>query len=57
MSQTEIVNLEDLVPANYVYRKFKQLWSFKTVEPELKKLENWSIALIMGLLQSELLII
>ena len=40
MSQTEVVNLEDLVPANHMYRKFKQLWSFKTVESELKKLES-----------------
>lgn len=32
MHQTEIVNLEDLVPENHVYRKFIKLWSFKNAE-------------------------
>ena len=51
MSQTEIVNLENLVPANHMYRKFKQLWSFKTVERELKKLESDNNYKVYGLLR------
>lgn len=40
MSQTEIINLEDLVPANHMYRKFIKLWSFRNVEKQLSKIET-----------------
>ncbi len=39
MSQTEIINLENLVPINYIYRKFVKLWSFRNVEKRLSKIE------------------
>jgi transposase, IS5 family len=38
MYQTEIVNLEDLVPSNHAYRKFAKIWSFKDVEKRLSHL-------------------
>lgn len=38
MYQTEIVNLEDLVPSNHAYRKFTRIWSFKNVEKRLSHL-------------------
>lgn len=40
MSQTEIINLEDLVPVNHMYRKFVKLWSFRNVEKLLSKIET-----------------
>lgn len=40
MYQTEIVNLEDLVPANHMYRKFIKLWSFSHVERQLSEIET-----------------
>lgn len=40
MSQTEIINLEDLVPVNHMYRKFVKLWSFKSVEKQLSQIET-----------------
>ena len=40
MHQTEIVNLEDLVPANHMYRKFVKLWSFRNVDKHLSQLET-----------------
>lgn len=39
MYQTEIINLNELVPSNHVYRKFVELWSFINVEKELAQLE------------------
>lgn len=35
-----MVSLEELVPANHNYRKFKKLWDLKEVERELKKVET-----------------
>jgi len=40
MHQTEIVNLEDLVPAKHMYRKFIKLRSFTNVEKQLAFLET-----------------
>ncbi|MGZ7068749.1 MAG: transposase [Methanobacterium sp.] len=40
MHQTEVVNLEDLVSASHIYRKFAKLWSFGNVEKELSHLIN-----------------
>ncbi|MBP9743716.1 MAG: transposase [Burkholderiales bacterium] len=40
MYQTEIVNLEDLVPSNHMYRKFIKLWSFTNVENQLLAIET-----------------
>lgn len=40
MHQTEIVNLEDLVPNNHMYRKFLSVWSFKGIERILKSVER-----------------
>lgn len=40
MHQTEIVNLEDLVPAKHMYRKFIKLWSFGNVEKQLSEIET-----------------
>ena len=39
-TQTEIVNLEDLVPQKHVYRKFKSLWDFRNIQKILKEVEN-----------------
>lgn len=36
----EIVSLEDLVPQDHMYRKFKELWDFDFVKSELKFLET-----------------
>ena len=38
--QTELINLEDLVPMDHNYRKFAKLWDFKYVKKQLKKLEK-----------------
>jgi len=40
MKQVEMICLEDLVPENHNYRKFKSIWSFKFVKKTLKKLEK-----------------
>ena len=40
MHQTEVVNLEDLVPAGHSYRRFIKLWSFKNVEKQLSSIET-----------------
>ena len=40
MQQVEMICLEDLVPENHNYRKFAKIWSFKSVEARLKKLEK-----------------
>ena len=40
MQQFEMICLEDLVPENHNYRKFAKIWSFKSVEERLKKLEK-----------------
>lgn len=40
MHQTEIVNLEDLVPVKHIYRKFIELWSFINVEKQLSGIET-----------------
>lgn len=40
MYQTEIVNLDDLVPHNHSYRRFKDIWSFANVSKQLKELES-----------------
>ena len=34
-----MVSLEDLVPSNHVYRKFKELWDCTDIEKEMKKME------------------
>ena len=34
-----MLSLEDLVPSNHVYRKFKELWDFTDIEKEMKKME------------------
>jgi IS5 family transposase len=38
--QIEMVCLEDLVPANHIYRKFQTLWNLEPVRKELEKLES-----------------
>lgn len=38
-SQVEMVSLEELVPANHSYRKFKELWDFSDIKNELEKIE------------------
>jgi len=40
MHQTEIVNLEELVPQHHVYRKSNNMWSFTSVEKQLSCLVN-----------------
>lgn len=40
MLQVEMICLDDLIPANHNYRKFAKIWSFKSVEKRLKKLEK-----------------
>ncbi len=41
-SQVEIVSLEELVPANHIYRKFKELWNLTQIEKEMDKIEAGS---------------
>jgi len=38
--QIERVSLEDLVPNDHNYRKFVELFNFKTIDYRLKKLEK-----------------
>lgn len=40
MQQIEMINLEDLIPQNHVYRRFIRIWSFKFAEKQLKKIEK-----------------
>lgn len=37
--QVEMVSLEDLVSSDHIYRKFKDLWDFSSIERELSKIE------------------
>ena len=37
--QVEMVSLEELVPSNHSYRKYKGLWDFSDIEYELEKIE------------------
>lgn len=37
--QVEMVTLEELVPSNHIYRKFKELWNLNDVKKELEKIE------------------
>ena len=39
-SQIEMISLEELVPRNHNYRKFVELFNFKSIEYRLKKLES-----------------
>ena len=39
MYQTEMVNLDDLVSEDHIYRKFDQLWKFQYAAKQLKKRE------------------
>ncbi|MFC1659569.1 transposase [Pseudomonadota bacterium] len=39
LHQVEMVTLEELVPKNHIYRKFKELWNLNDVKKELKKIE------------------
>ena len=38
--QLVMVSLDDLVPSNHTYRKFKLLWSFDDINRHLKKVEK-----------------
>ena len=40
MQQIEMINLEDLVAHNHTYRRFMKIWSFRSAEKQLKKLET-----------------
>ena len=51
MNQIEMISLEDLIPQNHNYRKFVQIWSFQSVEKELKKLEKENSYKGFGLLR------
>ena len=37
--QVEMVSLEELVSSDHIYRKFKTLWDFSSIESELSKIE------------------
>ena len=37
--QVEMICLEELVPDNHIYRKFKELWNFSEIEKEMSKME------------------
>jgi len=37
--QVEMISLEELVPANHIYRKFSELWDFTDIKKELEKIE------------------
>ncbi len=39
-NQVVMVTLEELVPADHMYRKFLKLWKFDHVSKKLKKLEK-----------------
>jgi len=39
-NQVVMVSLEELVPANHVYRKFLKLWKFEAVAKRLKRIEK-----------------
>lgn len=40
MEQMQLVSLEQLVPENHSYRKYKEVWSFKPVFKELKRIKK-----------------
>ncbi len=40
LNQITMVSLEDLVSQKHQYRKFKKLFNFKEIEPELKSIES-----------------
>jgi hypothetical protein len=40
MNQIEIITLNSLVPANYIYRQFYNIWSFDFVENTLRLCEK-----------------
>lgn len=40
MHQIEMISLEDLVPANHRYRRFREIWTFKYANKQLKKAEK-----------------
>ena len=40
LNQITMVSLEDLVCQKHQYRKFKKLFNFKEIEPELKSIES-----------------
>jgi len=39
-NQVVMVSLEELVPANHIYRKFLKLWKFEAVAKRLKRIEK-----------------
>ncbi len=50
-NQIEMVSLEDFIPETHNYRKFDQIWSFKSVEKKLKQLEKNNPYKGLGLLR------
>ncbi len=38
--QIMMISLEDLVPTDHIYRRFRELWKFETVEKQLKHVEK-----------------
>ncbi len=51
MYQTEIICLDDLIPAFHQYRRFNSLWLFESVAKRLKKLEKGNPNKGFGLLR------
>ena len=49
MSQSTIVNLEDLIPSTHIYRKFRELWDLDFVRSELSNLERHKLYTGYGL--------
>ena len=45
-----MVTLEELVPSDHIYRKFKELWDFSEIEKEMNKMESNSTHKGYGLL-------
>lgn len=39
-NQIVMISLEELVPEDHVYRKFREIWKFKLAEKHLKKIET-----------------
>ena len=37
-----MVTLEELIPSDHIYRKFKELWDFTEIEKEMDKMESGS---------------
>ena len=48
-----MVSLEELVPANHIYRKFKELWDFTEIEKEMDKMSTSKWGQIRGAGQLE----